>query len=417
MTSITVTQAHIDQATTLTSDNVDVLPAGLLAQKIAIAESEGRSLRIKLGVDPTTADIHLGHCVVLQKLRQFQDAGHHAVLIIGDYTARVGDPSGRSKSRPVLSADEIEYNADTYQKQAFKILDPDRVEVRWNGEWLSAMTPEQMFQLMRLSTIARLLERDDFAKRYGAGEPISLLELLYPMLQGYDSVAVMSDVELGGTDQLYNLLMGREVMPAYGLEPQVVLTSPILVGTDGTEKMSKSLGNYIGVTDEPANMFGKAMSIPDEAMAMYYRYAAGLDPAEASKFVLEVSSDSIHPNAAKRRLAACIVRRLYDDDAATAAEAHFDRVFKERSIPDDIPEVTVAADDLNDAGRVFLPAFLVRHLGVASNGEARRLIIQGGVKIDGEAHGADSLELEPSQLEGTVVQVGKRKFARVTTNA
>lgn len=398
---------------TLAANAADALPAGGLAAQLAAAEREGRPLRVKLGVDPTSPDIHLGHCVVLGKLREFQDAGHVAVLIIGDYTARVGDPSQRSKSRPMVSAEEIDANGRTYAEQAMRILDPERTEVRHNGEWLGSMTMDDLFGLVSRSTIARLLERDDFAKRYGANEPITMLELLYPLLQGYDSVAIDADVEIGGTDQLYNLLMGRDLMPSYGKPAQTVLTMPILVGTDGSEKMSKSLGNYVGVTDEPADMFGKAMSIPDEAMPEWFRLASGLDHETREDAVARLGSGELAPNEAKRLLARSIVARFHGREAGVAAEQHFDTVFRAKAIPDDVPELPAGELDRNDRGLVFLPALLVGHLGVASNGEARRLLQQGGVRLDGEPIAAGTLELDPAQLAGSVLQVGKRRWLRV----
>jgi tyrosyl-tRNA synthetase len=401
----------------LAANAAETLPAGELAKQLAKAASEGRPLRIKLGIDPTSADIHLGHCVVLGKLREFQDAGHTAVLIIGDYTARVGDPSQRSKTRPMITGEEIVANAETYTTQAMRILDPEKTEVRFNGEWLGAMSMEDLFGLVSRSTIARLLERDDFAKRWAANEPISMLELLYPLLQGYDSVAIDADVEIGGTDQLYNLHMGRFLQPSYGKPAQSIMTMPILVGTDGTEKMSKSLGNYIGVTDEPADMFGKTMSIPDEAMPEWFRLASGLSHDEREDAIARLASGELAPNEAKRLLGRSIVARFHGADAGVAAEEHFNTVFRSHAIPDDIPELTVDELQRNDAGRVFLPALMVAHMGIASNGEARRLIQQGGVKLDGEVHDAGALEVDPTQLAGRVLQVGKRKFLRIAPDA
>jgi tyrosyl-tRNA synthetase len=310
----------------LTRNAVDVLPAGRLEQQLA----GGRPLRVKLGIDPTTADIHLGHTVVLEKLREFQREGHQVVLIIGDFTARVGDPSGRSAVRPLPSAEEIDANAATYQEQAFKILDRERTEVRFNSEWLR-MPPEALLGLLAQTTVARLVERDDFQKRLAAGAPIAALELLYPLLQGYDSVAVEADVELGGTDQKFNLLFGRDIQSAYGQEPQSILTMPILVGIDGVQKMSKSLDNYVGVTDAPEEMFGRLMRIPDEAMAEYYRLLLGE----------EVPADT-PPNEAKRALGRRIVERFHDTSAAEAAEDHFNRLFVERGAPEEIEEFELA---------------------------------------------------------------------------
>ncbi len=401
---------------TLAANAADALPAGGLAAQLAAAEREGRPLRIKLGVDPTSSDIHLGHCVVLGKLREFQDDGHTAVFIIGDYTARVGDPSQRSKSRPTVSGEEIDANAKTYVEQAMRILDPERTEVRYNGEWLAAMGMDDLFGLVSRSTIARLLERDDFAKRYAANEPITMLELLYPLLQGYDSVALDADVEIGGTDQLYNLLMGRDLMPSYGKPAQTVITMPILVGTDGTDKMSKSLGNYIGVTESPEEMFGKTMSIPDESMPEWFRLASGLGHDEREDAIARLASGDLSPNAAKRMLGRSIVARFHGADAGVAAEEHFNTVFKAKAIPDDIPEITFAQVPVNEDGRVFLPGMLVEHMGVASGSEARRLLLQGSVRIDGEPLDTATLELDPAQLSGVVLQVGKRRFLRIAAD-
>ncbi|MBC7643612.1 MAG: tyrosine--tRNA ligase [Thermoleophilia bacterium] len=402
----------MQQADVLSRGCVDVLPADALAKKLDAARAEGRPLRVKLGLDPTSPDIHLGHCVVLGKLREFQDAGHTAVLIVGDYTSRVGDPSGRSKTRPVLSPEDIALNAQTYQEQAFKILDEERTEVRWNGEWLSEMTPAGMFALLRCATVAQILERTDFATRMAAHAPISMLEMLYPLLQAYDSVAIEADIEFGGTDQLFNVMMGRSVMPQYDMKPQMVMTMPILRGTDGMDKMSKSLGNYVGVTDSPGDMFGKTMSIPDELMPEWYRLASGLSWQEADLLIAEIEAEKVHPNAAKRDLARRVITRFYDDAAAVEAEARFDTMFRKHEPPTDTPEIGVADLALNDSGKVFLPAMLVQHLGVQSNGEARRLITGGGVKLDGEALSADQLEVDPDQLRGTL-QVGKRRFVRI----
>jgi tyrosyl-tRNA synthetase len=380
----------------LTRNAVDVLPAGRLEEQLAA----GRPLRVKLGIDPTTPDIHLGHTVVLEKLREFQLAGHQVVLIVGDFTARVGDPSGRSAQRPLPSPEEIEANAATYQEQAFKVLDRDRTEVRFNSEWLR-MAPEELLGLLAQTTVARLIERDDFQKRLAAGAPIAALELLYPLLQGYDSVAVEADVELGGTDQKFNLLFGRDVQAAYGQEPQSILTMPILVGTDGAQKMSKSLGNYIGVTEAPEEMFGKTMRVPDEAMAQYFRLVLGTQPPQG-----------VPPNEAKRLLARGVVERFHDASAATTAEEHFDRLFVERGVPDEIEEVELGPYLGGDGGLVHLPRLMGDAFQISSS-EARRLIEQGGVRLDGEPLPAGSLDLEPAALDGRVLQVGKRRFRRL----
>jgi tyrosyl-tRNA synthetase len=379
-----------ETAAYLARNAVDCLPSGELERRLA----EGRPLRVKLGLDPTAADVHLGHTVVLQKLREFQDAGHTVVLIIGDYTARVGDPSGRSATRPVLSGEEIDANARTYVDQAGKVLRTDeRLELRHNSEWLD-MSMEELFRLVRGVTVAQLLERDDFAKRWAAHQPISLLELLYPVLQGYDSVAIDADVELGGTDQTFNLLMGRAIQSAYGKPQQVVLTTPLLVGTDGVEKMSKSIGNHIGVTEPPEEMYGKTLSIPDAAMASWYDLLLGAAP-----------DASLSPRDQKRALARAIVERYHGPEAALAAEAHFDRVHISREVPDDIPTIS-----LDGAATIHLPQLLGDHFGM-SRSEARRTIAQGGVKLDGEP--VTELDLPAAELTGRVLQVGKRRFLRL----
>jgi tyrosyl-tRNA synthetase len=374
------------------------LPDGGLAQKLQVAEREGRPLRVKLGLDPTAPDIHLGHTVVLQKLREFQDLGHRVVLIVGDYTARVGDPSGRSSTRPVLSGEEIDANAETYRQQAFTVLrdDPELLEVRRNGEWLD-MPAEELFRLARVATVAQILERDDFAKRFAGQQPISVLEMLYPLLQGYDSVAIRSDVELGGTDQTFNLLLGRDVQRAYGQPEQVILTMPILVGLDGTEKMSKSLGNHVGVAEPPQEQFGKTMQLPDEAMDGWFELLAVPRPPAGSG-----------PRDTKRALARGIVARFHGEEAAAAAEQHFDRVFVAHEAPEEIDEYAVAADN----GAVHLPGLIAEAFG-RSRSEARRLLAQGGVKLDGEALGESDLDVAPERLDGRVLQVGKRHFRRL----
>jgi tyrosyl-tRNA synthetase len=379
----------------LTKNAVDVLPEGRLEQQLGA----GRPLRVKLGIDPTTADIHLGHTVVLEKLAEFQRAGHTVVLIIGDFTARVGDPSGRSATRPVPSTEEIAANAATYQEQAFKLLDRDRTEVRHNSEWLR-MEPEALLGLLAQTTVARLLERDDFQKRMAAGQPIAALELLYPLLQGYDSVAVAADLELGGTDQKFNLLFGRDVQSAYGQQPQSIMTLPILVGTDGVQKMSKSLGNYVGVTEPPEEMFGKLMSIPDAAMPDYYRLLLGTEPPQRP------------PNEAKRELARRLVDRFGGEGAGAAAEEHFNRVFVAHEAPAEMPEVGLADYRADGNGLIHLPRLIAGAFGISSS-EGRRLLAQGGVKLDGEPLPAETLDLAADSLDGRVLQVGKRRFCRL----
>jgi tyrosyl-tRNA synthetase len=373
---------------------VEALPEGRLAEQL----EGGGALRVKLGIDPTAPDIHLGHVVVLDKLRAFQDAGHVVVLIIGDYTARVGDPSGRAAERPVLTQEQIAANAQTFQEQAFKVLDPDRTEVRRNSGWL-AMGSDELFRLVRRFTVARLLEREEFSRRMKAGEPVSILELLYPVLQGYDSVAVEADVEVGGTDQKFNLLFGRDVQEAFGQPAQSILTMPILPGTDGVRRMSKSLGNYVGVTDAPEDMFGKLMSIPDAAMGEYYRLLLGA----------QLDSDR-HPGQAKRELARRLVERFHGADAAAASEERFDQLHVRREVPDQVGEAVVEASGPN--GSVHLPALLAEHFGL-SRSEARRLIDQGGVRIGERVLDAGRLDVPASELDGEVLQVGKRRHKRL----
>jgi tyrosyl-tRNA synthetase len=379
----------------LTRNAVDVLPAGMLSEQLEL----GRPLRVKLGIDPTTSDIHLGHTVVLEKLREFQLGGHVVVLIVGDFTARVGDPSGRSAQRPLPSAEEIEANAATYQEQAFKLLDREQTEVRFNSEWLR-MAPEQLLGLLGRTTVARLLERDDFQKRMAAEAPVAALELLYPLLQGYDSVAVEADVELGGTDQKFNLLFGRDVQVSYGQKPQSILTMPLLVGTDGTQKMSKSLGNYVGVAEPPEEIFGKLMRIPDEAMGEYFRLLLGA----------EVPSGP--PNEAKRELARRLVERYHGEGRGAAAEEHFDRLFVRHEAPAEVEEFDLAGFGDGAGGAVHLPALMAAAFGISSS-EARRQLKQGGVKLDGEPLSGEQLDLAPERLEGRVLQVGKRRFRRL----
>ena len=376
----------------------EALPEGALEKQLA----KGEPLRVKLGIDPTAPDIHLGHVVVLTKLAQFQQHGHKIVLIIGDYTARVGDPSGRDSQRPVLSPEEIDANARTFQEQAFKVLDRDATEVRFNSEWLD-MPAQELFQLMGKVTVARLLEREDFTRRMKADQPISVLELLYPVLQGYDSVAVRADIELGGTDQKFNLLFGRDIQRAYGVPEQSIITMPILPGIDGVRRMSKSLGNYVGVTDPPEEMFGKLMRIPDEAMGTYYY-----------ELLLGEDVPRGDPMGAKRALARRLVERFHGAEAAEAAEGRFDTVHVDRGIPDDIPEVSLADAEAvqSNGGEVHLPALIAGVFGVSSS-EARRLIAQGGVKLDGEAVPPDRLDMPLGDLGGRVLQVGKRRFARL----
>jgi tyrosyl-tRNA synthetase len=369
---------------------VECLPAGALEERLAT----GRPLRAKLGLDPTASDLHLGHSVVLQKLREFQDAGHTVVMIVGDFTARVGDPSGRSATRPVLSGEEIDANARTYFAQAEKILRTDeRLEVRANSEWLD-MGTEELFRLARVPTVAQVLEREDFARRMAAAEPISLLELLYPVLQGYDSVAIRSDVELGGTDQTFNLLMGRSIQSAYGQAPQIVLTMPILPGLDGVQKMSKSVGNHIGITEPPGEMYGKPLSLPDSALGQWYELLLGRpQPGDLS------------PRDAKHALAHALVERFHGRAAADAAAEEFARVFVAHDLPSDIEETVVPGN-----GEVHLPELIADVFG-GSRSDARRTIAGGGVKLDGQP--VSTLDVPAAELDGRVLQVGKRRFRRL----
>ena len=378
-------------ASRLAERSVDCLPPGELEAKLA----RGRPLRVKFGVNPTSPDIHLGHTVVLGKLREFQDAGHLAVLIIGDWTARVGDPSGRSSTRPMLGAADIERNAATYREQAFRILDPDRIEIRANGEWFAAMGLEDVFRLAGSATVNQILRRNDFGERMAANQPVSVLELLYPLMQAYDSVMVDADVELGGTDQLFNLMLGREVQAQYGQEPQVVLTMPILSGIDGAQKMSKSLGNQIGVADPPAEQFGRTMRISDDVLPEWYRLLAPAEPPPTGPAVED-----------KRRLGRLIADRFHGDGAGAEAEAHFNRTVRDHRAPEEMPTILLDGD-----GPVHLPALLADRLGVASRSEARRLIAGGGVSLDGEP--VHELDLDANALQGRVIRAGKRRFARL----
>jgi len=384
---------------------VDVLPAGALEEKLTLAEREGRPLRVKLGVDPTAPDIHLGHTVVLNKLRQFQDAGHVVVLIIGDYTARIGDPSGRSKTRPRLDGAVIDANAETYQEQALLILDDDpaRLEVRYNGEWLAPLTMEQFFEITATTTVARILERDDFAKRWEAHQPISMLEMLYPFAQGYDSVAISADIEIGGTDQVFNLFMGRDLQQYFGQPPQAIMTLDILPGTDGVERMSKSTGNYIAVNEDPRDVYGKVMSIPDDVMMTYYRLLTAHHADEFAQMEADLAAGAAHPRELKARLAREIITRLRGAAAAAAAEEHFDRVFRRHEAGEGLQELALEPSDL-EGDDVFLPAVLERWFG-ETRSEWRRRIRQGGVSLDGEP--VTSLAVPAAALAGKHLKAGK----------
>jgi tyrosyl-tRNA synthetase len=376
-------------STDLTRHAVNVLPEGELERKLKL----GRPLRVKLGIDPTAPDIHLGFAFVLDRLAEFQNAGNTIVLIVGDYTARIGDPSGRSEERPVLPGEVLDANAKEFAEQAFRVLDRERTEIRFNGEWLGKLSYAEVVRLARTITVARILERDDFAKRFAGHEPISISELLYPLMQAYDSVAIEADIEIGGTDQLYNLLAGRDVMADYGLDPQLVMTYPLLVGVDGEEKMSKSRGNYIGINDPPEEMFGKTMSIPDSALPQWWELLVEEDPHPED------------PMEWKLELARRIVGRWHGADGARRGEEHFTRVVREHQAPDQVEEVPVTDDP------VHLPAFLAGRLGESSS-HWRRVIDQGGVKLDGRP--VEGYDLGLSEADGAVLQAGRRHFMRLT---
>ncbi len=386
----------------------DVVSEQELARKLSL----GRPLRVKLGIDPSRPDLHLGHTVVLRKLRAFQDQGHTAVLIIGDYTGLVGDPSGQSETRPMLTSEEMAENARTYFEQAGLVLDVERAEIRHNSEWLSPLTMADVLKLTSHLTVARLLERDDFRTRYQEGRPISLVEFLYPVMQAYDSVAIRADVELGGTDQTFNLLVGREIQRAYGQEPQVVMTMPLLEGTDGVRKMSKSLDNAVGLTEAPEEMFGKLMSVPDELIVRYLQLCTDLAPSDVQQAARGLEDGSRHPAEEKRRMAREIVALYHGGPAAEAAEHRFNRVFRERELPEDVTEAPLPTEAVRD-GKVSLPRLLAA-LGLAvSNAAARRLLDQRGVRRDGEILEGVDQEVDPGFVVGHVLSVGKRTFVRI----
>jgi tyrosyl-tRNA synthetase len=396
------------QVELLLSGAAAVIPEDELEAKLAT----GRPLRVKLGIDPSAPDLHLGHAVVLRKLRRFQDLGHTAVLIVGDFTGRVGDPAGQPETRPMVAAEELEANAVTYFDQAGKVLDLDRAEVRRNSEWLAGLTFEDVARLAATQTVARLLERDDFSGRYREGRPISVSEFLYPLMQGYDSVAIEADVEMGGTDQTFNLLVGRDIQRAHGQEPQVAFTMPLLAGTDGVRKMSKSFGNHVGLADPPEDQFGKVMSIPDDAMPAWFRLCTDMEPAAVDAIEEGLADGSLRPELAKRRLASEIVRLYHGEETAAAAEARFDQVHRRHEIPADVQEIPLPPEAIRD-GAIWLPRLLTATGLVASNGEARRLIEQGGIRVDGEPVVDPDAEMPAGSLAGKVLQVGRRRFVRL----
>jgi len=379
-----------------------------VAQDLKTKIARGKPLTVKVGFDPSSADLHLGHTVIMQKMRDFQEAGHHVIFVVGDFTGRIGDPSGRSKTRPQLSDEEIRENARTYTEQCFKVLDRDRTEVRFNSEWLGALGSTGLVELAAKTTVARMLERDDFRKRFDAGRPIAVHEFLYPLTQAYDSVFLEADVELGGTDQLWNLLMGRDVMREYGLEPQVVLTTPLLVGLDGVEKMSKSLGNAIGVDEEPGQIYGKLMSVSDEMMWDYMLLLTGLEKVAVEERRRAVAGGSLHPKEVKMSLARRVVAWLHGEEAAGQAEREFERVFSRREDPGEAEEVAVPA---GETVRVIDAVMLAGFAG--SRGEARRLVRGGSVYLDGERVGDECQELEGAPGTCRLLRVGRHRFARL----
>ena len=385
---------------------VDIVTKEELIKKLKRSHKENKPLRVKLGLDPTAPDIHIGNAIPIHKLRAFQSLGHTAILIIGDYTATVGDPSGVNKTRPMITYDKVLENAKTYLSQAGKILDMKKTEVIYNSEWFKKMTFHEVIQLAAKMTVARMMERDDFTKRYNAGIPISVHEFIYPLMQGYDSIIVKSDVELGGTDQLFSLLVGRDLQRDAGAEPQIALTTPLLEGIDGNKKMSKSLGNYIGVTESPGEMFGKAMSIPDNLMRKYFELATDLSINEINQ-LLDVHT---HPRAAKVALAKAIVRRYYDSKVSEAAAAEFDRIFKEHELPDKIPAVEISGSELTD-GKIWIAKLIVLCGFSTTNSEARRLVQQGGVSINNDSVNDPTLNIEIKP--DMILKVGKRRFARI----
>ena len=410
----------IDQQLSRLSYNIEtVLPDGALEDRLKTAEADGRPLKIKLGVDPTAPDLHLGHTVVLRKLRDFQDCGHEVTLLIGDFTARIGDPSGRNSQRPPLTGEDIDANAKTYAEQAFKILDKEKTSIRYNSEWLSDLSFEEVVRLASRFNVARMLERDDFAKRYTEGRSIAVHEFLYPVMQAYDSVVLGSDVELGGTDQTFNLLAGRQLQEAMGQEPQVCITLPILEGTDGVRRMGKSLGNYVGVSESPEEMFGKTMSIPDEMMVRWYRLVTDIPTDEIDAIEAGLADGSAHPGKQKRSLAKTIIAMYQGDDAAIAAESHFDSLHKSGAgavppsdVLDKAPVLNVSQAEA-DTGIGILELF-VRSGLAASNREARRLVDGGGARIDGEQTKDPSAVITPN--DGAILQSGKRKFAKIVVS-
>jgi len=388
----------------------DLISEEDLKEKLIEAQKEDRPLRVKLGLDPTAPDIHLGHTVVLKKLKQFQDLGHEVYLIIGDFTGRIGDPSGKSKTRKQLSEEEVKENARTYEEQFSKILDEDKTKLVFNSSWLGEMDFEDVINLSSKYTVARMLERDDFHNRYQDNKPIGIHEFFYPLMQGYDSVAIEADVELGGTDQRFNLLVGRNLQKEYGQESQVLVMMPLLEGLDGTEKMSKSLGNYIGIEDKPADMYGKVMSIPDDMIVRYFELVTNTDLKEVEKIKEAIEEKNENPMEYKKQLARTIVKEYHGEDGAKKAEKEFESVFSKGNLPEDIPEVEISKDRLED-GELWIVKIVAATGMVDSNSEARRMIKQGAVTIDDKKYEKINLDLEVK--DGMIVQIGKRRFAKI----
>jgi tyrosyl-tRNA synthetase len=399
-----------EQLSELFRGSVDIITEAAFRARLIAAQKERRSLTVKVGFDPTAPDIHLGHTVLLRKMRQFQDFGHRVVFVIGDFTGLIGDPTGRSKTRPALTREQIEANAETYRRQCFKVLDPEVTEIRFNSEWLDQLGSDGFVRLAGRYNVARMLERNDFKKRYESGQPIGVHEFLYPLAQAYDSVHLEADVELGGTDQLFNLNVGRDIMPSYNLKPQLLLTTPLLEGLDGVDKMSKSLDNYVGVEEEPKSIYGKLMSISDDLMWRYYELCTGISLDGIEQMKRLVKDGSLHPKKAKEGLAMRIISDFHSESAAKDAREEFERVFREGGEPDEIPEHPFKLE----GEKVFLPTLLTELNLAASKSEVNRLLKQGAVRIDGEAIAAGQLEIPAKVGESKLVKVGKRRFARVT---
>jgi len=383
------------QLTLLTRGALEILPKGGLEQKLKLSQKEGRPLHVKAGFDPTAPDLHLGHTVLLEKLRQFQACGHHVIFLIGDFTGMIGDPSGKNETRPPLTRDDVLNNAETYKQQVFKILDPGQTEVRFNSEWLSGLGADGLIRLAARATVARMLERDDFEKRYKSGQSIAIHEFLYPLIQGYDSVALDADVELGGNDQKFNLLMGRQLQEAYGKPPQAILTMPLLEGLDGVNKMSKSLGNYVGITESAKQQFGKLMSVSDDLMMKYYELLTDADMDGIT---------SLHPMEAKKQLAAMIVDRFHGENEGERARQGFEKQFSNKQVPEDVPEVSLPCEDRS----LWIARALTQCGLTQSNGEAIRLVKQGALSIDGDKISDKDLQLQPGGPY--LIRLGKRRF-------